>query len=355
MREVDVIIIGQGISGSWLGWWLQKKELSFLIIDQSRESSASAAAAGVINPVTGRRFVTTWLIDRLMPFAKEAYAEMSAFLQTGLISETELIDFFPSVQMLQAFQKRYGEDPQYLRLPEDGQAFRDYFNYDLGYGIIKPCLLVDTKKMLKRFREKMIGEEKLLDAFFDRGAMVRDGDFIHYADVRARYIVFCDGMRSATDPFFQNLPFAPNKGEVLLVEAPGLPREFIFKKGMSLVPWQDQLFWVGSSYEWEFTDALPSALFRQRTEGLLKEWLKIPFRVVDHLAALRPATLERRPFAGFHPLFPNVGLFNGMGTKGCSLAPYFAAQLAAKIKGEAAIDPAADIKRFDRILARPAL
>jgi len=67
---------------------------------------------------------------------------------------------------------------------------------------------------------------------------------------------------------------------------------------------------------------------------------------------LRPATLERRPFVGLHPLYPNVGILNGMGTKGCSLAPFFAKQLTGLLVSNTAIEPDADIKRFSRILSK---
>jgi glycine/D-amino acid oxidase-like deaminating enzyme len=112
------------------------------------------------------------------------------------------------------------------------------------------------------------------------------------------------------------------------------------------------LFWVGSSYEWSFADAGPTAAFRERTEAVLREWLRVPFRVVEHIAAVRPATLERRPFVGFHPLYPAVGILNGMGTKGCSLAPYFARQLVQLMVSGVAIQADADILRFRKVLGR---
>jgi glycine/D-amino acid oxidase-like deaminating enzyme len=56
---------------------------------------------------------------------------------------------------------------------------------------------------------------------------------------------------------------------------------------------------------------------------LLKTWLKVPFKIIDHKASVRPANIERRPFVGFHPTLKNIGILNGMGTKGCSLAPIF--------------------------------
>jgi glycine/D-amino acid oxidase-like deaminating enzyme len=80
--------------------------------------------------------------------------------------------------------------------------------------------------------------------------------------------------------------------------------------------------------------------------------MKVPFEIVAHKAAVRPATLERRPFVGFHPLQNNVAILNGMGTKGSSLAPFFAHQLAQHLVPGFPIADAADIKRFSRILSK---
>lgn len=73
---------------------------------------------------------------------------------------------------------------------------------------------------------------------------------------------------------------------------------------------------------------------------------------MDHVSAVRPATLERRPFVGFHPLYNQIGILNGMGTKGCSLAPYFASQLKVNLTQGRPINPEADINRYSRILGK---
>jgi glycine/D-amino acid oxidase-like deaminating enzyme len=138
------------------------------------------------------------------------------------------------------------------------------------------------------------------------------------------------------------------------VEIPGLNAgEMVFKKGISLVPWREGLYWAGSSYEWSFEHAQPTELFRQRTEAALRAWLKLPVKTHEHLAAVRPATLERRPFVGFHPVHPAVGILNGMGTKGCSLAPFFAHELVQSVLGGIPIRADADVKRFTKLLSRP--
>jgi 2-polyprenyl-6-methoxyphenol hydroxylase-like FAD-dependent oxidoreductase len=69
----EVLIVGQGLAGTLLSWWLHKAGIPFKVIDQQDPNSASARAAGLINPVTGRRLVTTWMIDELMSFASGAY------------------------------------------------------------------------------------------------------------------------------------------------------------------------------------------------------------------------------------------------------------------------------------------
>jgi glycine/D-amino acid oxidase-like deaminating enzyme len=152
--------------------------------------------------------------------------------------------------------------------------------------------------------------------------------------------------------YFRNLPYAASKGEALLVEIPGLPVTHILKKSYSLVPWKEHIFWLGSTYLWEFDNALPSPGFYQLAERWLQQFLKCPFRIHDHLAAIRPATLERRPFVGMHPLYPRMGIFNGMGTKGCSLAPYFARQLLEYLQSGKPIQPEADVSRFRQLLSR---
>jgi glycine/D-amino acid oxidase-like deaminating enzyme len=197
--------------------------------------------------------------------------------------------------------------------------------------------------------------------------MVEDlevGDrWARYGDVEAKWAIFCDGIGSSQNAYFSRLPFAPNKGEVLIIEAPELAGDgglagdgesasTVFKKGMSIIPWKEGLYWVGSSYEWSFDDPGPTAAFRERTEAVLREWLRVPFRTVEHMAAVRPATLERRPFVGLHPLYPAVGILNGMGTKGCSLAPYFARQLVELLVSGVPIRADADILRFRKVLSK---
>ncbi|HRH60391.1 MAG TPA: FAD-dependent oxidoreductase, partial [Chitinophagaceae bacterium] len=121
---------------------------------------------------------------------------------------------------------------------------------------------------------------------------------------------------------------------------------------LTLVPWKENIWWVGSSYDNEFENDLPGEQFRNMAEAMLKNILKIPFTITEHFAAIRPAAMERRPFVGLHPVQSSVGILNGMGTKGCSLAPWFAKEFTEHIVHGAQINPLADVKRFKRMLSQ---
>lgn len=346
----DHLIIGQGLCGTFLSWYLQKANRSCVIIDDARPGTASRVAAGIINPVTGRRIVKTWMIDELMPFAQHAYEELGAVLGTTTIEQKNIVDFFATPQMKIAFHERCAEDMQYLSIPDQQDKWKDHFNDDFGFGEIGPCLLVNVRYLLSGYRTYLGGT--VIEEAFDINWLRCNRETIVYKEITAQSIIFCDGAAGTNNPYFNLLPFAPNKGEVLWIECKGLPGTHIFKYGVNLVPWEEDIFWVGSSYEWEFQNDLPSTSFREKTIEILKRWLKLPFKVIDHKASIRPATLERRPFAGFHPVYTNVGIFNGMGTKGCSLSPFLAKQFVDHMVSRSPLQPDVDISRFRNILSK---
>lgn len=354
--QIEYLIIGQGISGTWLSYYLQKENKSFLVIDNNKANSPSRIAAGIINPVTGRRHVEVWMANDIIPFAHNEYSQLGKELGITTISQKNIIDFFPSPQMRISFFQRIEEKANYVSDYKDQDHFSNHFNYDFGCGEINPVYTVHLDLLLPAWRKKLKEKNQLLEEEFEINHLKISDNKIQYKKITADKIIFCDGVGSAENPYFNLLPFAPNKGEVLLVEIPDLPTTNIYKKGMMLAPLSTKgLWWIGSNYAWEFDNHDPTHLFKEKTEALLKEWLKVPFKTVDHLAGIRPATLERRPFVGLHPLDPSVAILNGMGTKGCSLAPLFAKQLIDNLLYHRNIHPEADVTRFQKILSRSIL
>jgi len=261
------------------------------------------------------------------------------------ISKTGIIDFFPNPFMKESFLKKIELQAPYIELISEEEPYQPLFNFEFGIGKIQPAFVVHLPKLLPAWQEFLLQHNKLINSAFLFSKLVE-----------AKQIVFCDGVEGNRNPYFSLLPFALNKGEALIIEAPEVSNEFIYKKSVALVPYgKDGLFWAGSNYIWDFDDDQPTETFRKSTEVALKNWLKVPFKILEHKAAIRPATVERRPFVGFHPKFQNVGILNGLGTKGCSLAPYFAHQLSDHIINGTGIEKEADLGRFSGILSRTSL
>ncbi|KIC90717.1 NAD(P)/FAD-dependent oxidoreductase [Flavihumibacter solisilvae] len=356
--QVNTIIIGQGLCGTWLSKWLTDMGQQVMVIDESKPVTSSKIASGVINPVTGRVLARTWMAGQLLPFALEAYEQFGQQLDINCIRTVDILHSFPTAQMREAFDKRLPEIPEYLTYPENEEKWKKLMEIPFGLGSIHPALLIDLNLLLNEWQKRLSRDRSLLQETFDLSALSLKNGLVSYKDVKAERVIFCDGIGSLHLPFFNRLPFSPNKGEALLLEIEELPASHIYKRGLSVVPFphfnsaaDDRYFWAGSTYENRFKDEQPTAAFRTRTEQVLRDWLKVPFRVVDHWAAIRPATVERRPFAGMHPVYPQLGILNGTGTKGCSLAPWFAKQLADQIVHGTPIQPEASVARFSGILS----
>ena len=350
-KKVDNLIIGQGLVGTWLSYYALQAGKTCMVVNDSHTPAATQVASGVINPVTGRRIVQTWMIDIFLPFALKAYTDLGAQLNATIVKEAPVVLIHPSLQMQESFEYRFEHDNVYLQ-KNTASDFEAFMHTPYGTGQINQTVWIDLNLMIRGWRQQLINNAQYIDAKFAIADLQINSDSVTWNSIDANRVIFCDGLGSMENPYFKMLPFAPNKGEALIVEIKGLPNQAIYKNNVTIVPWKDQLFWVGSNYEWDFKDASPSEDFRTKMEATLIQLLKIPFTVMDHIAGIRPANQERRPFVGLHPSHPAIGICNGMGTKGCSLAPYFANQLIEHCETGTPIHPEASLERFEEILKK---
>ena len=350
--KVDHIIVGQGISGSLLGLRLQSLGKKVMVVDNRAPASSSNVASGIINPVTGKRLVRSWMTEQLVPFAWDTYTRLSAEWNVPLIKHCSILDMHMTHESRDLFADKLVSEKEYLSEAGDEEKWKQYFRFNYGIGQIAPCLLLDIQTLLTKSREVLSAKDALLEETFCIDDLIVNEEGVTYKNVKGEKILFCDGVAAADNPYFNRLPWSKDKGEAIIVSIPGLPAENIYKQGINIVPWHDGLFWVGASHDWKFTDLAPTEAFRKRAEEQLSYWLKLPYTIIDHIVAQRPANLDRKPFVGLHPVHPSVGIFNGMGSKGCSVAPYFADQLARHLVQGVAISGDVDVRRFERLLSR---
>lgn len=350
--NIDYLIVGQGIAGTMLSYKLKQAGKQVVVIDNNNPTSASKVASGVINPVTGRRVVSTWMIDELLPYAWDIYHELGEWLGAELVSQKNILAFHATEQMKKAFLNKMDENEAYVTTVNDEEPYKKWFEFYYGIGVIDPVYLIDIQTLLSRWREQLAKENSLLEETFLWSELQIEHGVVKYKDIAAAKIIMCDGTAGYHDPYFKKLPYGVTKGEALIVDIPDLPQTNIYKQGYNIVPWKDGLFWIGSTFAREYDDALPSQAFRSSVEEQLKKWLKLPYTVVDHIASERAGTFERRPFIGVHPQHPEVGIFNGMGTKGCSLAPFFADEFTQYLVNGKKMNELVDVQRFTKVLTR---
>src|SRR6476620_9188014 len=137
--EFDYIIIGQGICGTFLSWNLLKAGKKIIVIDESQPHSSTKVASGIINPVTGRRVVATWMIEKLLPFAWNAYTSIGNDIDELVIEQKNTVAFSPSQQMFEAYDKRANEANTYIQqLAETGEQYHQLFNFIYPLYAINP-------------------------------------------------------------------------------------------------------------------------------------------------------------------------------------------------------------------------
>jgi glycine oxidase len=350
MKEVDYIIVGQGLAGTLLAYFLEKEGKKVFLIDPGEEGTATKVAAGIINPITGRRYVKSWRIDELIPFAEKTYRSIETLLGISIFHSRPIIRTLFNAREENDWMLRTA-DPAYLPYMKD-QA--DLENYDahtvkaFSYGEVQHSAQVDIGLLAQSYRELFKQKEQLLEEALDYEQITFQKDKVQYREIEARQLIFCEGAKAISNPFFNYLPFGGAKGEVLIVNIKNTHFERILKHRVFIVPLSDGTYWIGSTYNWKFEDHQPTAQGREYLEGRLKDVLKVPFEIVQHKAAVRPTVKDRRPFLGCHPEFPQLAIFNGLGTKGASLGPFWAKHMADHLLRENRLDKAVDIRRFNK-------
>ncbi len=327
MKKVDYIIVGNGLAGTMLAFEMLKHNIKFHIIASAQKKRASEVAAGMINPLVFRRLTKSWLVDDLLPFATAKYRELEKLLEEEFYFEKMILKPLSS-QEKELWKERKSSDEfcNYIFSIDDYPSI-DNIKPAAGFGLVNGSGYVDLSKFLD-----------LADSYFRTKNLTTDAtvnfqQFIHkeksfaFADITASGIVFCEGAYIRNNPLFQWIKMVPVKGEVLQILAPQLSEEYILNKKVFVLPVGNHHFKVGSTYEWKDLTNHPSEEGKNSIIERLEDVINCECQIVNHWAGVRPATIDRRPVLGVHPERSNLFVFNGLGTKGVMLAPYFASEM----------------------------
>lgn len=330
-----------------LAWFLAGEGKTFMLLEPGKPNSSSLVAAGLLNPITGRKFSKTWLAEDLFPFAEKTYREIEATLQQRFYKPFSLLHLFDSVKSQNDWSVRCASPgyTHFLKSEEIIYLDPQKVNNPFGAFEVGSAARMFTEKLVPALRTYFTAQDWLRSDAFVPAALTIHADYVQYEGLQARRIIFCEG--ATPNPFFPGLPYQYAKGECLLVRINDFYPQYIIKGDAGLVPWTEKdIYYIGATHHWHYADDKPSAEGRAELEQNLQKVLRQPYEVVDHRAAIRPATHGRRPFIGLHPQQPQLGIFNGLGTKGFSLSPYFAHHLVQHLEHGTPLLPEVDVQRF---------
>ncbi len=330
MPHCDIILVGDGIAGACMALSLFEHNISFEWY-ASGIKSATTAASGIINPVSGLRFSSTFAYNEALPHALALYKKYDCLTQTSIL------DFFANPSAKEFFNKRINSP--HLTSEEQTLTLSCIRKIPSSFGKIWPVHQVDIAK----FYEQINFIPKKKETFSYHNLNLTEHGLI-YRDIAAKKIIFCDGY-NPSNPFTKQLAFKPNKGQALIIKCKGITTSFIIKDTYTIVPLGDDLFWIGASFEWQYEDEKPTASFLQEVTNWLQLFLNEPFEIVHHVAAVRPATADRVPLAGFLTKQAQIGILNGLGTKGLLWAPWLAYLMSNHILNGTPIPKEVDVNR----------
>ena len=350
MQKKEFSIVGWGIAGATLAWQLYFSKKSFVVFD-SNQNYSSKTAAGIVNPIVFKRLTKSWQADTLMPYAKDFYCKIEKALGENIIEPKHIYKIFNSFEdennwMIKQNDERF---EHYLQ-PIDTKFNINYIESNFGFGIVNTFGNLNTIKFLelsKAFFKRLFG--CFVDEKFNYDEL--NIDKYTYDIFTFNNIIFCEGYDLLKNPFFNYLPLKPTHGETLIIKTDDFNFKHILNKNMFIMHIKDNLYKVGATYNWELKQAICTTEGKTELLQKLKKFANFNFKVISQQAGIRPTVKDRRPLIGSHPKHNNLHIFNGLGTKGVMIAPFYSNMLLKFINNEKDLDNEINITRYEKYLS----
>ena len=354
MKRFDNLIVGQGIAGSTLAWTLHFAGQSVLIADDPRPDSASRVSAGLITPVTGKRLVQTPDFSETYRAAKEFYQQVEAATGVSFFAENSMLRLFSDEAARDAFlhsgpsgdfsDRDTAEDSGAVSVsPWQGRVQADG---PVQFGIeVAPAARVNVSEFLRVTRAFFQNRQAFLECRLNPDDVEASGQIsLSQHNVAASRMILATG--AATTTWFPHVPTNPARGDILRVRIPDYQQQATVHRSIWIAADDQETQRVGSTYDWNFADATPTAAGRNEILTKLQRIVPGKVQVLDQTSGIRPGMKDYQPVIGRHADDHRILIMNGLGSKGCLRAPRLAQEVVALIQGRV---PAAahDIRRLD--------
>ena len=288
-RKYDCFIFGGGLAGSVLAHTFSQQGKRPLVIDFPGKSRCSQVAAGLINPIGGRRLNLIWKANTLIPFATNFYRSLEESHQVQFYHPRSIARLFASPDERKQWQKRKDQAKYQpcsaplasLKVPQEIDI-----STEEGFAVNGSGYL-DIPNLVNASRSTLASQEALIESEFEYAEIEATQGQVTWKNRSAHYAIFCEGHLATTNPWFSFVPYKPAKGIIGTIDSDIQLGDTAIIKKYFLLPRHDQTISVGATYNWD---------------------------QIDEIADPK----------GIAPENPRILSFNGFGSKGANQTPYFA-------------------------------
>lgn len=350
-----VLVVGGGLAGVLSALELSSKLCSVTLCISSQPSAATVAA-GLSNPITGKRFHFNSLFNEYFAVSKKMFSSLDAF------SQLPILRVLSSAQESAKWKSR--TEFHYAEQTANSNQIHQHFP-ELRDNIL--ATIDNCKSEFGTFWIKNSGRVRADIALANAMNLLELqtnvellNENVDYSDVEMHpfplwkgrkfdAILFTEGWLIQDNPFAKHITLMPAKGEILTVNIPALnpPLVPVIYKGRYLVHDENTTYRFGATYMWNEINCVPTESAVELLSSELRELINVPFTVFDHKANVRPIVQDLKPIVGQHPKYPSLYFLNGVGSKGILYTPLLAKKIAEFIiNGVNTIPPEFDIQRY---------
>src|SRR5687767_12503193 len=182
-KQIDFIVVGQGLAGSALALQLLKRNKKILVIDRIKPNSPSRIAVGLFNPITGRHMIKTWMADRLFPCLHQFYREAEAATGSRFFYPLSLYRPFATIEEQNEWMAK-SADPVYDGYIENIVTKTAHASTKDPFGglLLKQCGYLDTIRYTESVRMLLEKKGMLLDESFQDEQLLVGDRSVQYKD-----------------------------------------------------------------------------------------------------------------------------------------------------------------------------
>jgi len=340
-QTTDVAIIGGGISGCAIAYFLRKTGVDVTVFDQGDSGAeASSAAAGILAPLgslSGPGIYADLLLEScslfldLIPELEAASGISVEYTQSGTLYIARSPHSIHNLRKRMQEWQPHNQEMYWF----DGNQARDY----------EPSLALDVMAAVYVPQEGQLKAPKLTQAYARAaaalGATLRDHTEIagvqrqggrvigittaQGESIACKQLVIAAGAWAARCGAWLDLtlPIVPQRGQILTLEQPTQRlRHVVFGEAIYFAPKQDNTVVVGATKEDVGYD---KRLTAGGISWLLSSAIRLapslePCAIAQMWAGLRPLTPDHHPILGRAPGWENVTLAVGHSSNGIMLS-----------------------------------